>query len=70
MAAEADRFGTGADVFENPRIHQVIVKHDIGAAKHSTPRSVIRPGSPGPAPTRYTLPVVVRAFGMSMQGAL
>ena len=37
---------------ERSGIHQIVVEHKIGAHRHSAPRSVSRPGSPGPAPTK------------------
>ena len=66
LLGERRRAGLLADVaqlrirprpLERARRDQPVVEDRVRAAISSSERRVIRPGSPGPAPTRYTMPL-------------
>ena len=51
--ADVDLLGVAAAPERSSRgVHEVVVEHDVGGRRYCRPRTVIRPGSPGPAPMR------------------
>ena len=53
---DVDPLGAGRREVEQRRVREPVEDHDVGArASSSAPRTVSSPGSPGPAPTRYTV---------------
>ena len=53
LLARVDQFGVGAGFAQQFRRREPVVDHHVGAAQQRpSPLTVIKPGSPGPAPTR------------------
>ena len=50
--ADVDFLGVWPRIPEQPRMHHMVIEHDVGRAETSQTRAVIKPGSPGPAPIR------------------
>ena len=55
---QAHLLGLGPGMVEHRGVDQIIVEHQIGLAEQFDRGRANKPGSPGPAPTRETLPIM------------